>query len=113
MAVFGAAQRVGKPTFPQRLNHHKLLKIRTIVYGLCNAPPFGAVQEADMVALLDMAVLAVATVGALALASAVQWAMLRLAMRSMRPATAARAGLVQTRLAQGTGQLARAYAGHR
>ena len=42
-----------------------------------------------MDALLDMTVLAVATVGALALASAAQWAMLRLAMRSMRPATAA------------------------
>jgi Flp pilus assembly protein CpaB len=67
-----------------------------------------------MVALLDMTVLAVATVGALALASAAQWAMLRLAMRSMRPATAtARQGVVRTQLAQGTGQLARAFAGHR
>ena len=67
-----------------------------------------------MVALLDMTVLAVATVGALALASAAQWAMLRLALRSMRPATAAvRHGVVRTELAHGTGQLARAFAGHR
>lgn len=67
-----------------------------------------------MVALLDMTVLAVATVGALALASAAQWAMLRLALRSMRPATsAARHRLVRTELAHGTGQLARAFAGHR
>jgi hypothetical protein len=66
-----------------------------------------------MVALLDLTVLAVATIGALALASAVQWAMLQLAMRSMRPASAARRGLVQTQLAHGTGQLARAYAAHR
>ena len=65
-----------------------------------------------MDAFLDMTVLAVATVGALALASVVQWAMLRLAMRSMRPATAARQ-VVATQLAHGTGQLARAYAGHR
>ena len=62
---------------------------------------------------LEMTVLAVATVGALALASAVQWAMLQLAMRSMRPATAGRTDVVRTQLAQGTGQLARAYAGHR
>ena len=66
-----------------------------------------------MVALLDMTVLAVATVGALALASAVQWAMLQMAMRSMRPATAGRQGVVRTELAHGTGQLARAYVGHR
>jgi hypothetical protein len=66
-----------------------------------------------MVALLDMTVLAVATVGALALASAVQWAMLQVAMRSMRSATTVRQDVVRTELAHGTGQLARAYAGHR
>ena len=66
-----------------------------------------------MDALLDLAILAVATVGALALASAVQWAMLRLAMRSMQPATASRRGIVRTELAHGAGQLARVYAGHR
>jgi Flp pilus assembly protein CpaB len=67
-----------------------------------------------MVALLDMTLLAVATVGALALASAAQWALLRLALRSMRPATAAaRHGVVRTELAHGTGHLARAFAGHR
>ncbi len=63
-----------------------------------------------MVALLDLTVLAVTTIGALALASAAQWAMLQLAMRSMRPATA-RQAVVGTQLAHGTGQLARAYAG--
>jgi hypothetical protein len=77
------------------------------------AIPFGAVQEADMNALLEMTILAVATVGALALASVLQWAMLQWAMRSMRPATAARTDVVRTRLAHGTGELARAYAGHR
>jgi Flp pilus assembly protein CpaB len=66
-----------------------------------------------MDAFLDMSVLAVATLGALALASAAQWAMLRLAMRSMQPATAKRQGVVRTELAHGTGQLARAYAGNR
>jgi Flp pilus assembly protein CpaB len=66
-----------------------------------------------MDALLDLTVLAVATVGALALASAVQWAMLRLAMRSMQPATANRQGIVRTELAHGAGKLARAYAGNR
>lgn len=65
-----------------------------------------------MDALIETTILAVATVGALALASAVQWAMLQLAMRSMRPATAARQA-VATQLARGTGQLARAYASHR
>jgi hypothetical protein len=73
----------------------------------------GAVQEADMDALLNMTILAVATIAALALASAAQWAMLQLAMRSMRPATAARQGVVRTELAHATGQLARAYAGQR
>jgi hypothetical protein len=63
--------------------------------------------------LIEMTVLAVATVGALGLASAVQWVMLRLAMRSMAPATAGRVGVVRTELAHGTGQLARAFAGHR
>lgn len=63
-----------------------------------------------MVALLNLTVLAVATIGALALASAAQWAMLQLAVRSMRPATAARQGVVATQLAHGTSQLARAYA---
>jgi hypothetical protein len=66
-----------------------------------------------MVALLNITILAVATIGALALASAAQWAMLQLAMRSMRPATAVRRSVVRTELAQATGQLARAYAGHR
>jgi hypothetical protein len=66
-----------------------------------------------MDALLNMTILAVATIGALALASAAQWAMLQLAMRSMRPATAARREVVRTELAHATGQLARAYAGHR
>lgn len=65
-----------------------------------------------MDALIETTILAVATVGALALASAVQWAMLQLAMRSMRPATAARQ-VVATQFAHGTGQLARAYASHR
>jgi len=65
-----------------------------------------------MDALIETTILAVATVGALALASAVQWAMLQLAMRSMRPATAARQ-VVATQLDHGTGQLARAYASHR
>ena len=66
-----------------------------------------------MDALLEMTVLAVATVGALALASAVQWAMLRLTLRSMQPATAARMGVVRTELVHGTGHLARALAGQR
>jgi hypothetical protein len=66
-----------------------------------------------MDALLDLAVLAVATLGALALASAVQWAMLRLAMRSMQPATASRQGIERSELVHGTGQLARVYADNR
>ncbi|HEY2820330.1 MAG TPA: hypothetical protein VGJ06_04735 [Candidatus Acidoferrum sp.] len=67
-----------------------------------------------MDAFLNLTILAVATFGALALASAAQWAMLRLALRSMRPATAAtRRGVVRAELAHGTGQLARAFAGHR
>ena len=67
-----------------------------------------------MVAFLDLTVLAVATVGALALASVAQWAMLHLAIRSMSPATAtSRQGVVRPQLEHGTSQLARAYAGHR
>jgi hypothetical protein len=67
-----------------------------------------------MDAFLNLTILAVATVGALALASAAQWAMLRLAFRSIQPATAVtRHSVVRTELAHGTGQLARAFAGHR
>jgi hypothetical protein len=65
-----------------------------------------------MIALLDMTVLAVATVLALAAATSMQWILLRVAMRSMRPA-AVRPAVVRTELVHATGQLARAYAGHR
>jgi hypothetical protein len=65
-----------------------------------------------MVALLDMTILAVATVGALALASAAQWAMLQLALRPMRLASSGASGR-GSNAAGGPGPLARAFAGPR
>jgi hypothetical protein len=65
-----------------------------------------------MIALLEMTILAVATMLALAVATSIQWILLRMAMRTMRPA-AVRPAVLRTELVHATGQLARAYAGHR
>lgn len=65
-----------------------------------------------MMALLDMTVLGLATVLALAAATSIQWVLLKVAMRTMRPAALRRA-VARTELVHATGQLARAYAAHR
>jgi hypothetical protein len=65
-----------------------------------------------MIALLDMTILALATVLALAAATSMQWILLKVAMLTMRPA-AVRPAVLRTELVHATGQLARAYAGHR
>ena len=65
-----------------------------------------------MIALLDITTLTLATLFALAAATAFHWLLLRVAFRMMRPA-AARRILVRTELAHGTAQLTRAFVGHR
>lgn len=65
-----------------------------------------------MIALLSVTTLIVATLFALAAATAFQWLLLRVTVLAMQPATAGRRP-AHTRLAHGTAQLARAFAPHR
>jgi hypothetical protein len=65
-----------------------------------------------MIALLTFTTLAVATIFALAAGTAFQWLLLKAACYLMQPAAANR-GPVRTQLAQGTAQLARAFAPNR
>ena len=65
-----------------------------------------------MISLLDFALLAIATLFAVAAAAALSWAFLRVAFALMHPATARRIP-PRVELARGTAQLARAYAANR
>jgi hypothetical protein len=65
-----------------------------------------------MITMLDFAVLAMATMFAVAAAAAISWIFLRVAFVLMQPATARRIP-ARTELVRGTEQLARAYAANR
>ena len=65
-----------------------------------------------MITLLNFAILAIATVLAVAAAAALAWTFLRAAFVLMRPATARRISHGAP-LVRGTAQLARAYADNR
>ncbi len=65
-----------------------------------------------MIALLGITTLTLATLFALAAATAFHWLLLRVAFRLMRPAAVRRVA-VRTELAGGTASLARAFAAHR
>ena len=65
-----------------------------------------------MIAMLDFATLAIATLLAINAAAALLWLSLRAAFVLMPPATARRAA-VPSELAQGTVELARAFASRR
>jgi len=65
-----------------------------------------------MINLLDFAILAIATMFAVAAAAAFSWMFLRAAFALMHPATAHRMP-PRTELVRGTAQLARAYAANR
>lgn len=65
-----------------------------------------------MINMLDFAILAIATMFAVAAAAALSWMFLRLAFALMQPATVRRVS-PRTQLARGTAQLARAYATNR
>ena len=65
-----------------------------------------------MIALLSLTTLIVATLLALAAATAFQWLLLRVSLRLMHPATAQH-GTVRSNLARGTSQLARAVTPYR
>ena len=65
-----------------------------------------------MITMLDFAVLAIATLFAVAAAAALSWMFLRVAFTLMQPATARRVPL-RTELVRGTAQLARAHVGNR
>ena len=65
-----------------------------------------------MIAMLDFATLAIATMLAITAAAALHWLGLRAAFVLMQPATARRRA-VRSELARGTAQLARAFAAHR
>lgn len=65
-----------------------------------------------MITLLNFAVLAIATMFAVAAAAALSWMFLRVSFVLMQPATARRVP-ARTDLARGTAQLARAFASNR
>ncbi len=65
-----------------------------------------------MITLLNFAILAIATMFAVAAAAALSWMSLRVAFVLMQPATARRVP-APTQLAPGTTQLARAFAANR
>lgn len=65
-----------------------------------------------LIAMLDFAVLTIATLLAAAIAAALHWLFLRVAFALMHPATARRVSQ-RTELVRGTAQLARAYAANR
>ncbi len=62
-----------------------------------------------MIATLELTILAVVTIFAVAVAAGLHWLCLGAAFRMMRPATARKIP-VRTELARGTEQLARAFA---
>lgn len=65
-----------------------------------------------MMTMLDFAIIAIATMFAVATAAAISWMFLRVAFVLMHPATARRIP-PRTGLVRGTTQLARAYATNR
>ena len=65
-----------------------------------------------MITMLDFAILASATMFAVATAAAISWMFLRVAFVLMQPATARRIP-PRTGLVRGTAQVARAYAANR
>lgn len=65
-----------------------------------------------MITMLDFAILAIATMFAVAAAAGLSWMFLRVAFTLMQPATARRIP-PRTELVRGTAQLARAYVGNR
>ena len=65
-----------------------------------------------MLAMLDFATLAIATMFAIAAAAGLNWLFLQVAFVMMQPATARRIS-VRPDLARGTAQLARAFASNR
>lgn len=65
-----------------------------------------------MINMLDFAILAIATMFAVAAAAALSWMFLRVAFALMHPATARRIP-PRTQLVRGTAQLARAFAANR
>ena len=64
-----------------------------------------------MIAMLSIAILTLATMFALAAASALHWLFLRVAFALMQPATARR--VPRSELARGTAPLVRAFASNR
>jgi hypothetical protein len=69
-------------------------------------------KEAAMIALLDITTVTIATLFALAAATALHWVLLRIAFRVMRPSPTSK-HLARPELVRGRAQLARAYAGQR
>ena len=65
-----------------------------------------------MMAMLEFAILVIATMFAVAVAASLSWMLLRVAFALMHPATARRIP-PRTQLVRGTAQLARAYTANR
>ena len=65
-----------------------------------------------MIAMLELTILALITIFAVAVAAGLNWLCLEAAFQMMRPAAARRVA-VRTELVRGTAQLARAYSASR
>jgi hypothetical protein len=65
-----------------------------------------------MIAMLELTILALITIFAVAVAAGLNWLCLEVAFRMMQPATARRIP-ARTELVRGTAQLARAYSASR
>jgi hypothetical protein len=65
-----------------------------------------------MMALLELTILALITIFAVAAAAGLHWLLLKATFLMMRPATVRRTS-ARTELAHGAAQLARAYSAHR
>jgi hypothetical protein len=70
------------------------------------------VRRHDMIAMLELTILALITTFAVAAAAGLHWLCLEAAFLMMRPATARRVP-ARTELARGTAQLARAFVAQR
>jgi hypothetical protein len=120
--VCGQQHRVSRPTIFSPFNHHNYPFFNKMAIGRWDAISLTYDREDSMIALLSITTLTVATLFALAAATAFHWLLLRLTLRVMRPAAlrpesmrpaAAHPIAARSELVRGTAGLTRAFAAHR
>jgi hypothetical protein len=110
------------PQYFRGSNHHNYPCFNKMAIGRWDAISLTYDREDSMIALLSITTLTVATLFALAAATAFHWLLLRLTLGVMRPAAlrpesmrpaAVRRVAARPELARGTTGLTRAFAAHR